>query len=158
MNASTHLSSRLNIPDPASTTVRTSSGDSSPPSPPTDSTGVDDDEMINFIDPRLRGDTGDDGVAINASTMVIGNIVTGHKNKTEQNAVDIALPCDQLDDILSKELILPTQQFVAFFARINLVLSSYSNHSTIPSTVTGIIEKSRLVLQFPARIRSMVAS
>ena len=90
-----------------------------------------------MIDLRLREDTGEDSVAINASTTVIGDMLRGHKNNTEQSVVDMALLCDQVDDILSKELVLPAQQFVAFFARINLVLSSYSNHSTIPFPVTG---------------------
>ena len=130
MNETTQLSSRLNIPAPAATSARTQSRE---PSQPTD---------LSMIDPQLREGTGydeapEDNIAIEASTMTIGDMVTGHSNNDNENAADIALLCDPLDEGLAKELTLPPQQFVGFFAQINLARSSRSNGGRIPFPVIG---------------------
>ena len=86
---------------------------------------------MSIMNPQLKGDTGytdvpEDRIAIDASTMAIGDIVTGHSNSDNENAADIALLRDSLAAGSAKELTLPPPQFVSFFTRINVVCTSAS--------------------------------
>ena len=109
-----------------------------------------------MIGPQPKEGTGyddvpEDSITIDASTMAIGDIVMGHNNDDNEKAVDIALLCDPLDNGLAKELTLPPQQFVAFFAQINVVRSSSSNGGRIPFPVTGGSRAEPVRFRYPCK-------